>query len=91
MSHRLFADLSAHQRYVQGTPFDSTPGSFDSQFFVEVTFLLTVLLSCWLIYPQTLLKGTLFPGNVSNVGEVQSPLKGEFRLQSDFSIARDTR
>ncbi|TFY81720.1 hypothetical protein EWM64_g2297 [Hericium alpestre] len=58
----------------QGTPFDSTPSMFDSQFFVE-----------------TLLQGTLFPGNGSNVGEVESPLHGEFRLQSDFEIARDPR
>ncbi|TCD62521.1 Manganese peroxidase 3 [Steccherinum ochraceum] len=59
---------------IPGTPFDSTPSSFDSQFFVE-----------------TLLTGTLFPGNGSNVGEVLSPLAGEFRLQSDFAIARDSR
>ncbi|KAI0702846.1 manganese peroxidase 1 [Cytidiella melzeri] len=57
---------------IPGTPFDSTPGTFDPQFFVE-----------------TLLKGELFPGNGSNVGEVQSPLHGEFRLQSDSLIARD--
>ncbi|CAL1697180.1 unnamed protein product [Somion occarium] len=59
---------------IPGTPFDSTPGTFDAQFFVE-----------------TLLKGSLFPGNGSNVGEVLSPLAGEFRLQSDFAIARDAR
>ena len=59
---------------IPGTPFDSTPSSFDAQFFVE-----------------TLLKGTLFPGNGSNVGEVQSPLGGEFRLFSDNNIARDAR
>ncbi|KAA1470400.1 manganese peroxidase isozyme precursor [Dentipellis sp. KUC8613] len=59
---------------IPGTPFDSTPGTFDSQFFVE-----------------TLLAGSLFPGNGSNVGEEQSPLPGEFRLQSDFEIARDAR
>ncbi|KAI0743945.1 manganese peroxidase 1 [Daedaleopsis nitida] len=59
---------------IPGTPFDSTPSSFDSQFFVE-----------------TLLKGTLFPGNGSNVGEVMSPLAGEFRLFSDFELARDPR
>ena len=40
---------------------------------------------------QTLLKGVLFPGNGSNVGEVESPLKGEFRLFSDNNIARDAR
>ncbi|OBZ79394.1 Versatile peroxidase VPL2 [Grifola frondosa] len=59
---------------IPGTPFDSTPSSFDAQFFVE-----------------TLLKGVLFPGNGSNVGEVLSPLKGEFRLFSDNEIARDPR
>ncbi|KAI0347203.1 short manganese peroxidase [Trametopsis cervina] len=59
---------------IPGTPFDSTPGDFDAQFFVE-----------------TLLKGTLFPGNGSNVGELQSPLQGEFRLQSDALLARDPR
>ncbi|KAI0069868.1 manganese peroxidase 1 [Panus rudis PR-1116 ss-1] len=59
---------------IPGTPFDSTAGTFDAQFFVE-----------------TLLKGTLFPGNGSNEGEVLSPLAGEFRLQSDFEIARDAR
>ncbi|KAJ7792784.1 heme peroxidase [Mycena olivaceomarginata] len=32
-----------------------------------------------------------FPGNGSNQGEVVSPLAGEFRLQSDFAIARDPR
>lgn len=59
---------------IPGTPFDSTPGTFDSQFFVE-----------------TLLKGTLFPGNGSNDGELLSPLGGEFRLFSDANIARDSR
>ncbi|KAJ7055734.1 heme peroxidase [Mycena amicta] len=59
---------------IPGTPFDSTPGTFDSQFFIE-----------------TLLVGTTFPGNGSNVGELLSPLAGEFRLQSDAAIARDPR
>ena len=40
---------------------------------------------------QTLLTGTLFPGNGSNQGELLSPLSGEFRLQSDFNIAHDSR
>ena len=40
---------------------------------------------------QTLLKGVLFPGNGSNVGEVESPLAGEFRLFSDNELARDPR
>ncbi|KAL0954618.1 hypothetical protein HGRIS_003576 [Hohenbuehelia grisea] len=56
---------------IPGTPFDSTPGVFDTQFFVE-----------------TQLKGTLFPGTGSNEGEVQSPLAGEIRLQSDHLLAR---
>ncbi|THH09970.1 hypothetical protein EW146_g8523 [Bondarzewia mesenterica] len=42
-------------------------------------------------FVETLLAGDLFPGNGSNVGEVQSPLAGEFRLQSDFAIVRDAR
>ena len=59
---------------IPGTPFDSTPSSFDSQFFIE-----------------TLLKGVLFPGNGSNVGEALSPYPGEMRLQSDALLARDPR
>ncbi|KZV63541.1 class II peroxidase [Peniophora sp. CONT] len=59
---------------IPGTPFDSTPFTFDTQFFVE-----------------TQLKGTLFPGNGSNQGEVMSPLRGEIRLQSDSELARDPR
>ncbi|GJE95279.1 lignin peroxidase precursor [Phanerochaete sordida] len=59
---------------VQGLPFDSTPGIFDSQFFVE-----------------TQLRGTAFPGSGGNQGEVESPLPGEIRLQSDHTIARDSR
>ncbi|KAI0089364.1 manganese peroxidase 1 [Irpex rosettiformis] len=42
-------------------------------------------------FVETLLKGELFPGNGSNQGESQSPLPGEFRLQSDFELARDPR
>ncbi|KAJ6532873.1 heme peroxidase [Mycena vulgaris] len=61
---------------IPGTPFDSTPGVFDTQFFIE-----------------TLLNGTAFPGtgSAANQGEVASPLAGEFRLQSDFELARDPR
>lgn len=59
---------------IPGTPFDSTPELFDTQFFIE-----------------TQLRGTLFPGNGSNQGEVTSPLRGELRLQSDFELARDQR
>nr|AGS19355.1 manganese peroxidase [Cerrena unicolor]AGS19356.1 manganese peroxidase [Cerrena unicolor] len=59
---------------IPGTPFDSTPDVFDSQFFIEVQ-----------------LRGTSFPGVGGNQGEVESPLKGEIRLQSDHDIARDSR
>lgn len=59
---------------VPGSPFDSTPEIFDSQFFLE-----------------TQLKGTAFTGRGAVQGEVTSPLRGEFRLQSDFAIARDQR
>ncbi|KAI0275203.1 manganese peroxidase 3 [Gloeopeniophorella convolvens] len=59
---------------IPGTPFDSTPFTFDTQFFVE-----------------TQLRGTLFPGDGPNQGEVESPLHGEIRLQSDSELARDSR
>ena len=59
---------------IPGTPFDSTPGLFDTQFFIE-----------------TQLRGTLFPGTGGNQGEVESPLRGELRLQSDSELARDSR
>ncbi|KAK7052089.1 peroxidase [Favolaschia claudopus] len=59
---------------IPGTPFDSTPGVFDTQVFIEVQ-----------------LRGTLFPGTGGNAGEVESPLEGEIRLNSDASLARDSR
>ncbi|KAF4563214.1 Versatile peroxidase vpl2 [Pleurotus pulmonarius] len=59
---------------IPGTPFDSTPSSFDAQFFVE-----------------TLLKGSITPGNGTNRGQSLSPIPGEFRLTSDFLLARDAR
>ena len=34
------------------------------------------------------MKGTSFPGNGSQPGEVLSPLRGEMRIQSDFLLAR---
>ncbi|KAI0027367.1 manganese-dependent peroxidase [Vararia minispora EC-137] len=57
-----------------GLPFDSTPSTFDTQFFVE-----------------TQLRGTTFPGTGGNQGEVEAPLHGEMRLQSDSELARDSR
>ncbi|PBK64670.1 manganese peroxidase 1 [Armillaria solidipes] len=59
---------------IPGTPFDSTPGIFDTQIFIEVQ-----------------LRGTQFPGTGGNQGEVLSPLAGEMRLQSDHTLARDSR
>ncbi|KAI0063642.1 manganese peroxidase 2 [Artomyces pyxidatus] len=59
---------------IPGTPFDSTPFTFDTQVFLEVQ-----------------LRGTLFPGTGGNQGEVESPLRGEMRLQSDHDLARDSR
>ncbi|KXN90156.1 Versatile peroxidase VPL1 [Leucoagaricus sp. SymC.cos] len=59
---------------IPGTPFDSTPGVFDTQLFIEVQ-----------------LRGTLFPGSGRGEGEVESPLQGEIRLQSDHDLARDSR
>ncbi|TFK44517.1 RBPa precursor [Crucibulum laeve] len=59
---------------IPGTPFDSTPGLFDTQVFIEVQ-----------------LRGTVFPGTGGNQGEVESPLRGEMRLQSDHDLARDSR
>ncbi|KAI0063645.1 manganese peroxidase 3 [Artomyces pyxidatus] len=59
---------------IPGSPFDSTPAVFDSQFFIE-----------------TMLNGTAFPGTAGNPGEVESPLPGEIRLQSDAALARDKR
>jgi hypothetical protein len=43
------------------------------------------------VFLEVLLKGTLFPGNGSQPGEVLSPLAGEMRLQSDFAISQDSR
>ncbi|TFK33106.1 manganese peroxidase isozyme precursor [Crucibulum laeve] len=40
---------------------------------------------------ETLLKGTVTPGNGIRKGELMSPLRGEFRLQSDALFARDPR
>nr|BAU36966.1 manganese peroxidase [Pholiota nameko] len=43
------------------------------------------------VFLEVLLKGTLFPGNGSQPGEVLSPIAGEMRLQSDFVISQDPR
>lgn len=43
------------------------------------------------VFLEVLLKGSLFPGNGSQPGEVLSPIAGEMRLQSDFNIAHDPR
>ncbi|EJD51289.1 MnP-atypical, short manganese peroxidase [Auricularia subglabra TFB-10046 SS5] len=43
------------------------------------------------VFLEVQLSGTLFPGNGSHQGEVESPLPGEFRLQSDHLLARDPR
>ncbi|EJF57768.1 manganese peroxidase [Dichomitus squalens LYAD-421 SS1] len=42
-------------------------------------------------FVETLLNGTLTPGNGISPDEALSPYPGEFRLQSDFLIARDDR
>ncbi|KAI1791340.1 manganese peroxidase [Ganoderma leucocontextum] len=42
-------------------------------------------------FVETMLNGTLVPGNGLQDGEVLSPYPGEFRLQSDFAIARHSR
>ncbi|KAJ7172802.1 putative versatile peroxidase [Mycena crocata] len=61
---------------IPGTPFDSTPGIFDTQIFIEVQ-----------------LRGTLFPGSGAggNPGEVESPIEGVIRLNTDQTLARDSR
>ncbi|KDR78109.1 hypothetical protein GALMADRAFT_138251 [Galerina marginata CBS 339.88] len=43
------------------------------------------------VFLEVLLKGSLFPGNGAQTGEVLSPLHGEMRLQSDFAISQDPR
>ncbi|KAF7303556.1 Peroxidase [Mycena indigotica] len=40
---------------------------------------------------ETQLRGVLFPGTGGHQGEVESPLKGEIRLNSDSELARDPR
>ncbi|KAH9851947.1 heme peroxidase [Lenzites betulinus] len=43
------------------------------------------------IFVETLLNGTVTPGDGIHPGEALSPIPGEFRLESDFLIARDSR
>ncbi|KAJ7726110.1 manganese peroxidase [Mycena metata] len=87
-SDELVSLLASHSVGVQehidesipGTPFDLTPGVFDTNFYRDV-----------------LLPGFIIPGPVLGFGftlhkgEVQAPFIGEFRLQSDFALARDPR
>nr|QOW95912.1 manganese peroxidase GbMnP_U35959 [Ganoderma boninense] len=42
-------------------------------------------------FVETMLNGTLIPGDALHDGEVLSPYPGEFRLQSDFELSRDNR
>ncbi|KAJ7775808.1 putative peroxidase [Mycena olivaceomarginata] len=42
-------------------------------------------------YRDTLLPGFITPGSTLHSGQVLSPFKGEFRLQSDFALSRDLR
>ncbi len=77
---------------VPGSPLDSTPGIFDSQFHVET------LLKGGTSYPRYVYLGrTLSPASHSRLcstgnhkGEVppSKALRGEMRLQSDHKIAR---
>ena len=39
-------------------------------------------------FVETMLNGTLIPGDALHNGEVLSPYPGEFRLQSDFALGR---
>ncbi|KAJ7670132.1 manganese-dependent peroxidase [Mycena polygramma] len=59
---------------IPGTPFDSTPGIFDTQLFIEMQ-----------------LRGVLFPGTGGNAGQVESPLEGIIRLNTDATLARDNQ
>jgi len=61
---------------IHGSPFDSTPDTFDNQVFIEVQLRGTLLPA---------------GSGGSAAGEVTSPLAGEIRLQSDHNLARDSR
>ncbi|KAF8895143.1 manganese peroxidase 2 [Infundibulicybe gibba] len=43
------------------------------------------------VFIEVQLRGTLFPGTGATEGEVESPLQGEIRIQSDHDLARDSR
>ncbi|TFK27222.1 heme peroxidase [Coprinopsis marcescibilis] len=43
------------------------------------------------VFIEVLLKGTVFTTGGPGIQEVLSPLPGEFRMQSDFALARDPR
>ncbi|KAL0579393.1 fungal class II heme-containing peroxidase [Marasmius crinis-equi] len=58
---------------VPGSPFDSTPADFDSQFFIETQM------------KGTTVPGT---ANLTANGEALAPIKGEIRIQSDEALAR---
>ncbi|KAJ7705944.1 putative versatile peroxidase [Mycena olivaceomarginata] len=60
---------------IPNTPFDLTPEIFDNNFYREVC-------------PAP---GLFTPGSTLHTGEVKSPFPNEFRLQSDFALARDVR
>ncbi|KAE9394242.1 manganese peroxidase [Gymnopus androsaceus JB14] len=71
---------------IPASPFDSTPFTFDTQFFLET--LLT----------GVAIPGNLSSSEALAAGEVESPLplteapdSPELRLQSDFALARDNR
>ncbi|KAJ6583482.1 heme peroxidase [Mycena vulgaris] len=42
-------------------------------------------------YLETLLRGTVWPGDGAHTGEVKAPIKTELRLQSDYALSRDSR
>ncbi|KAJ7635651.1 heme peroxidase [Mycena polygramma] len=79
----LIALLASHSMGVQedvdpsisGMGFDTTPTVFDTKFYAD-TFSK---------------KGTVIPGDGLHKGEVLSPTKDQFRLQSDVALAHDPR
>ena len=45
-----------------------------------------MLAASFQVFIEVQLRGTLFPGTGGNQGEVESPLRGEIRLQSDHDV-----